>query len=178
MEDEVMNFLKDFKVDGDLLLGLEEFKGEFSNLQGQGAQSDLGKEQNTFAMELEQQMEEESPILALNEENNFAKELEWEIKEEFAASRDSSGFYELCDHKRAPELAGARGNRGHLAPSLLNFAALQRGFTAVPVVLYLLVTRLACLSLSVKSFCLHLLPQELGDPARLIHCYGKDMEAI
>ncbi|EFJ35177.1 hypothetical protein SELMODRAFT_438472 [Selaginella moellendorffii] len=32
---------------------------------------------------------------------------------------------------------------GHLAPSLLNFAALQRGFTAVPVVLYLLVTSLA-----------------------------------
>ncbi|EFJ26667.1 hypothetical protein SELMODRAFT_413050 [Selaginella moellendorffii] len=240
VEDEVKNFLKDFKVDDnddlDLLLGLEEFKGEFSNLQGQGTRSDLGEEQNNFAMELEQQMEEESPILALNEENNFAMELEWEIEEESVASKEqamsdafadnaanrpsdgsidrslaleksremiwagfayaadavighncidasrrpsasrtassSSGFYELCDHKRAPELAGAHGNRGHLAPSLLNFAALQRGFTAVPVVLYLLVT-----SKVVLAFDSVLLAVSLFEAVAFI-CYLKSLEIL
>ncbi|EFJ21475.1 hypothetical protein SELMODRAFT_443479, partial [Selaginella moellendorffii] len=94
VEDEEKNFLKDFNVDDgddlDLLLGLEEFSGEFSDQQGQGTRFDLGEEQNNFAMELVRQMEEEFPIPVVDEENDFAMELEREIEEASMTAKEEA----------------------------------------------------------------------------------------
>ncbi|XP_024535395.1 uncharacterized protein LOC9636729 [Selaginella moellendorffii] len=65
---------------------------------------------------------------------------------------------------------------GHLAPSLLNFAALQRGFTAVPVVLYLLVTSPKSFSLLIHFFPV-LLAISLFEVVAFI-CYLKSLEIL